>query len=246
MSIFLRLAISEPGLDLPVVAAGDIEYFDDVEPLAYDHWVLGGGSDSLVGRLAGRSLSLQAGAPTYLSNYLKMNTQNGSALLTDLADSASAVDTICAVVRVYGSGICIPFGSIGLGGGGPFLAGTSPRKVYSTYTGVTDSFDTGLTMANGNWYFLAASRDFSAATKKQKHFVGGVTGVETETVATYSPATADRRIALGNAYYGSASYPLDFDVAEFVVFRQALTLAELGGVYTRAKARQALRALTVV
>lgn len=253
MNLFTRLPITLASRLYPAIPEADIDYFTDYEPSAYDHWTFNqGGAGGLVGRKAGKVLTVQSTTPSYSANYLTMTNSVGKGLLTDLMESSNASLTICAVVRDPTSGASVlktPFGTLDTTAGGgtgglPFIGGGgAARKVYTSYTGYTASVDTGQLAPDSQWLFLAVSMDFSSAARKLRVLVGGQAGYEVSKANAYRASV--RALALGNGYYtGGTAVPLDF--AEFVPFTRAMSLADMQAVYARCKARLAVGGIAVV
>lgn len=249
---FTRLPITASNSQLPVVSRADVDYFTNYDPTTYEHWILGGNSACLTGPVNGNALTPQASV-AYATNSIQLSSPIGSGLLTPLEESASLVRTLCCVFKFsVTSGTYGVMGSLGtaadINGGGVFIGGTSPSQLlYSTYRGVTSSVAIGNVTA-GNWYFVAVSADFSGATKKLNHLVGGQTGVASTSSSAYIAPTAGRKTALGCAYGPTPAVtvsPMSF--AEFMVFDgQALSMAELQAMYASRKAKLAMQGIDVV
>ena len=255
MSILTRLPITVPSA-LPVIPQADIESFVSWEIDSYDHWIFDkGNSTGLTGLSQSKVLALQGSAPAYSSTHISLPGTSGNALLTDLTEVASQVDTIFMVLRLPATftGFHFPFGTLNTGspllGGASFLAspGSSyPRGTFLTYRGTSLSSTTGPDIPAANqWYFLCVSRDFASATKSFRILLGGQTLQTAAVTGTYTPA-AGRLIALGNGYYATGGATALFDIAEFGIFNRALSDAELGNLYSRRKLAAAARGITVV
>lgn len=252
MTLFTRLPISVPGASLGRVARGDIEFFTDYEPDADEHWMFQGGTSAvLTGKVAGGVLTPQNAAPTYASDSLSTPTVAGNALLSPYGEIAAQVDTIFTVFKTVAtaSGLEVLFGTLppatDATGGSPFLSGASPaRKLFLTYRGVVSSGDSSLTVAKDAWHFLSLARDFSGTTKTIRGNLDGHAFSFTAPSA-YVPAPSPRKIALGNAYYGSSTVVVQTSYAEFGIFDQALSADDLQALYTRRKAKMADRSIVV-
>jgi hypothetical protein len=252
MNLFTRLPITLTSSIYPVIPESDIEYLTDFEVGSYDHWIFNRGSAvDLVGRKAGKALTPQSDAPTYGAGYLSLSNLAGKGLLSNLQETATGKYTVCAVVRepVAGStALRVPFGTLDMTAGGtggmPFMSGAAnARKLYTAYTGLGASIDTGQAVPNASWLFIAASFDASVATKQLRTLIGGTAGNTQSPVAAYT--ASPRAVALGNGYYtGGVAGNLDF--ADFILFDRALSMADLQAVYVRRKAKLAVGGIAVV
>lgn len=242
MHLFTRLPITVSG-SLPVIPSADIQSLVNYEQTSYEHWIFSGGAGALVGKKAGKALTLQSTAPTYSAYYLSFGG-NGKALLTDLMDSAAATDTVCVVMRPAASvTMQVPFGNVGsVLGGSPLIYGTPTRTLAHTYRGISNSGNQ-TAISPAAWQFLAISRNFSGTTKSIRMLLGGTAQAVTTNSGTYTPAATP--IALGNSSLAGVGVDV-IDYAEFIIFPTALDATELEAVYQRAKARCAARGLAVV
>lgn len=255
MSLFLKLPVTSSNLELPIVPPQDIESFSQLEVEAYAHWIFDRGSQSLTSVINPRQLTVQNTAPTYETNYLRMPSPNGNALITDYADAAISADTMCAVVR-WPVALTVPLvtmGNLGSGainnGFGPFVGiggddmnwqARGPSLPYATGGGSSE-FGVGAISPN-NWYFIAAARDWDSPKFNAVRYIGGIYSQEhlVSQASTYNPGP---NLALGQSQLGTS--PQELQVAEFVLFDQYLTPAEIDAVFTRAIARMALRGITI-
>lgn len=237
-TIFTRLPIVSGDPTLRRLDPADVEGLNGLEIGAYDHWVFGGSSASLAGAVNGKSLTPQA-TPTYGANYVRINNAVSSALLTDIVDTAMPADCYCMVVRPN--------------------TGTASGLLLSTYTG-TQGFmiyklsnllyqlhgaapaSTTLPVTDAVWRFVAVSRDLP--NQQLIHYVGGSGGVAMAKTS-YVPPTTPTPVGLGrNAYASSGGGTLDY--AEFAAFDRPMTIADIGVLYARSKARMAKRGISVI
>lgn len=235
------------------VSLANIQFLTDYDPMSYDHWMFNKGSSlGLTGRKQGKVLTLQAAAPSYAADHLTIANTLGNGLLMDLADSATAVDTICAVVRDNATnGIQPILGSLGTSeGGGVFFSGSgAARTLYATYRGTTiTSAPLGTAVPVGNYYFIGVSRDFSSGVKRVNMLVGGVGSIALTGSNAYIPAPSPRKLGIGATYFTPAgATSVLVDLAEVPFYTGAFrSLADLEVMYQRAKTRQAGFGIAVV
>lgn len=252
MSRVTTLPIEVENDDLLVYPESDLTRLDRYEANAYEHWVLGGSSGSLIGRVNGRVLTPQSDGVSYPNaHYLSMSGVQGKALLTDIEDTVTPTDTVAVVVRreEAAAQVCVLFGNMG-------LLSDVPPTGYSMFTAGGNSawtrangLDTGVnstkTVPLDDWIFVAVSRSFGAGGNRIDMLIGGQGHTVRTPAGTYVPAPSGRKIALGSAYYNSGASAL-MDVAEFMIFDQALTAQAMDALYARAKARCAAVGITVV
>jgi hypothetical protein len=238
MSAFFRLPIVATA-NLGTVPDQYVNLFENYERAAYEHWIFDrGSSDNLIGRVNNRLLTAQATEPNYSAGYLTLPRVNGQALLTDRSDTATAVETLFAVVRAsadLGSSSMQIMGSLGATtGSGIFFHSVAFPKVLRV-TARDGMFSNALAGEASNadqWVFVAMARNFSGATKTIKSLRGGGVIYNLSTATGYTPSAGN--IALGNAYTAAAGAG-SMDVAEFGIFTQALSDADLQSLYARRK-----------
>ncbi|WP_292065989.1 hypothetical protein [Brevundimonas sp. UBA7664] len=237
---------------LPIVPESDLQRLYPYEAAAYEHWILGGSADSLIGRVNGRSLTPQSNGITYPSeDYLSMLGTQGKALLTDMEESITHTDTIVAVLRRTGGSpaACVPFGTLSPSADAP-TTGCSPffstaDVIWNRANGLNTGVSTGKTAPEDVWLFIAMARSITALGMTIRLLVGGQTLHQEAPAGTYRPAASPKKIALGSAYFNSNASAAQ-DVAEFLLFDQALSASALAALYARTKARCADRGITVV
>jgi hypothetical protein len=258
MSAFIRLDTFFPS-PLGAIPVQDIKFYDIFETSAYEHWIFNqGDSVGLTGRVGGRVLGLQSSAPEYNSEgqaqFITLPIASGSALLTDRVETATAVDTLCCVVRPKAN--IANFKAVLMGshqnnapGGGPFFHSVNyPKEVRVTYQGLfqnsvgSGSAADAYKVPADAWYFVAVTRDFSGTTKTLRSMIGGGPIVTLTSTNSYSPSPSP--IALGNAYDNRTSAG-QMDFAEFIIFDRAMSSAELTSLYTRRKRELAALSIPV-
>lgn len=257
MSLFTRLPISVADPSLPVIDSADIDALGvSYELDSYDHWVFNTGDVAgLVGLNKQRVLTPQAAVAAYASNYLSLSSLAGNALLSDLDDVALGKYTLCTIVRepapqatgikpIYGTVTAAPVANNLTFLSGSNAGSTPARKVFASYSGLTNSLDTNAALAADAWYFVATSVDFKDDTSHtMRTLVGGATPLEAAGNSAHFPS--GRKWALGNGWY-SAAIGGAFNFAEFILYNRALSTAELQAVYGRSKARMAGQGIAVV
>lgn len=233
---------------LPVIPEEDIERLGFiVEPGAYDLWVFGGNSDSLVGAQSGRALTPQSSTPAFEGNHMVMSTGVGNALLSDFPDSSDAADTVCIVARLddlSGSSILMTMGNLDpsdgygsfVGSGGEF-SGVS-RGAFGSATNI------GVECPEGEWFFWAVSRSMSAPTRQVITMMGDLGNNTRSSGSAYSPSA--NPVAIGNGWNSATHRTRDMRVAELIIFPSALNLAQMQQVYERSKLRMAARGIALI
>ena len=245
MSLFTKLPIVVNNPLLGVIPAADTDNLAGPEASAYGHWIFDtGDSTAYASKVSSKVLTEQNSAPSFSSNYVTITGAPGDSLLTDYPDSANAVDTIAMIVRLPTIGGIRLLGGTLLAnpnGGGLFLSGTS---MYHQYRNAITSAEVDDGFAADNWYFLAATRDFSGGTNVLRVLLGG-DDVHTGThFSDYNPNATDN-INFPNAGY-AAVITGDIDYAEFMVFDYAMDASALTALYNRRKEFMGTQGITVV
>jgi len=220
------------------------------EPSALEHWLFGGGADSLVG-LKGRSLAPASAMPAFAANYLATVPDGLNGLISTIVEPG--VYTQCAVIRydAVSADRRIIFGTAqgGSGDGRGIMLDNRDNWGFNTLArpnaSATGMPQGALTLMRDQWIFFALSVDVVA--NKWRCWVGGsAQTVEVTPASQYLPST--RGLALGNAYY-TASAPNTFRqslaVAEMIVFSEYVSPAALSEIYARSKERMASRGIVV-
>lgn len=243
--------------DLPKVQnIEDIIYVETYEKDAYDHWLFGKDSSSLVGKVHGRQLTLQAGAtvqPVYGANSVTLAAKNGSALLTDLVDTSAQNMTLSVVAKasVAANELAIIMGNLvptsytqssGLGIFAIAEKGyVTVKPLTAAGTGGANSITPGNDIDQTDYFFLAASINKSAKTVIIYAERLGA-GASNQTIWGSAYEASSNKIAIGNGFYSSTSTgTLNF--AEAIAFDKALTLPDLQGVAKRSKPRMKNRGI---
>jgi parallel beta-helix repeat protein len=194
-------------------------------------------------------------APFTERNFIKLNaadhiTYNGrNGLLSRIADASN--QTMWAVARrqpVLAAQPPILFGN-NLSGSGQGISLQSSNVFRSNVISnmsMLDEPDTGWAGAQigYNWFFIATSVIGTPTANGNKCFIGGIASPFYQQTAGKTVTT--RRIGIGNCY-GLATQDESWDFAEFGVINSALAdQAALAALYGRAKARMALRGISVL
>lgn len=242
--------------DLPKVQnIEDIIYVETFESDAYDHWLFGKDSSSLVGKVHGRQLTLQAGAtvqPSYGASYVVIGGKNGNAFLTDLVDSATQSLTLSAVVKTTDStlvilmGNLVPTGYTLASGCGIFASMekgyVTVKPLTSVGTGGANSITPNNDIDQFDYFFIAASINKTTKTVIIYTERLGV-GASNQTIWASNYEASPNKIAVGNGFYSSSTTgTLNF--AEAIVFDKALNLSDLQGLAKRSKPRMKNRGIT--
>ena len=255
-NLVIMLSVTVDNPDLPIIPPEDIRPFIDYEPGALEHWIFGGGADSLVGRVRGQTLTAQGTGYTYTDTSVTLpGYQN--ALISPFADAKDR--TVFAVVRrpaqqgsaankgVYW-GTRAP--ASGSPGGNLFadVSGLLAGRLAFNYGDVDNNTRnsplvnwTGSGVAEGDIVVLAMSEATDDSV------VISINGDAT----TYELPNAralnlSNLLAFGNAYYGTSDYQtLSIEMFEAGVFNGAFSEAQHVALYQRTKAREALRGVTI-
>ncbi len=244
------LPFSVPGNSLPTVAPEDMRRLSDVEIGAYDHWIFNGGASSLVGKSAGKVLTVQSTAPTYSSDWLSISLNQGAGLLTDLGEVSGQADTLAMVCKIA----TVPTAAIVLGGtlapsaepspgGGSFFI-TTGGELRLLNRGTTQTITDADTLSANTWAFICMSRNMSASGAVRLLKGGSTVREYLANFSAYVPAPSPRKISLGGAYYNNQAGNT-LSIFEAVVYNRALTAQEIGDLYLRAKARAAKVGITI-
>ncbi|MEN8390203.1 hypothetical protein ABFP25_03415 [Acinetobacter indicus] len=229
---------------LPKVQTEDLIYIEKFEEDAYGHWLFGGTSTSLVDKVNGRTLTLQAGAtvqPIYADNYVRLGAAKGQSLQSGLMDSAVDGYTISGVVQPETSDLMVLLGTLGAStepqGAGIF---TSAGKVFATGRTGVSSLDPGLALDTSKPVFVSVSVNKTSGVVNIVAMQNGVTFEKTSTGAQVDSGTA---LSVGNSRYTtSATYnTLKNKYYEAIIHNRALSISEMKAMANRAKIRQAKR-----
>lgn len=234
--------------NLPLVQnIQDVIYVERYEEDAYGHWLFGGDSSSLVDKVNGRSLSVQAGAtvqPIYEDNHVRLGAAKGQSLQSGLLDSAVTGYTISGLVQPEASDLMVLLGTLGAAaepqGAGIF---TSAGKVFATGRTGVSSLESGLLLNMSKPVFVSMSVNKTSGVVNIVAMQNGVTFEKTSTGAQVDSGTA---LSVGNSRYTTtAAYnTLKNKYYEAIIHDKALTLAEMKGLASRLKTRQEERGVT--
>ena len=229
---------------LPKVQTEDLIYIEKFEEDAYGHWLFGGTSTSLVDKVNGRTLTLQAGAtvqPEYGENYVHLGAAKGQSLQSGLIDSAVTGYTISGLVQPETSDLMVLLGSLGTNtepqGAGVF---TSAGKVFATARTGVSSLDPGLALDISKPVFVSVSVNKTSGVVNIVAMQNGVTFEKTSTGAQVDSGTA---LSVGNSRYttSTAYNTLKNKYYEAIIHNKALSIAEMKAMANRAKIRQTKR-----
>lgn len=229
---------------LPKVQTEDLIYTEKFEEDAYGHWLFGGTSTSLVDKVNGRTLTLQAGAtvqPIYADNYVRLGAAKGQSLQSGLLDSAVNGYTISGIVQPETNDLMVLLGALGANtepqGAGIF---TSANKVYATARTGVSSLESGLLLDISKPVFVSMSVDKASGVVNIVAMQNGVIFEKTSTGAQVDLGTA---LSVGNSRYTTtATYnTLKNKYYEAIIHNKALSIAEMKAMADRAKIRQTKR-----
>lgn len=232
----LPISINDPSL--PQLDPGDVELLGELEYGSQDHWILGGGQQSLTGLVAGTELTPMGEAPSYQANSLTIRSLKGHALETEF--DAGINVTVALVYKssggsstraVFTGGAPNPLGT------GYYMFHGSSQAIITEAIGLSPARQSPGYPVSGDWQFLAMSiRD------------GEVLVANGSTVQAF-PVTgtvnkSNRNIALGASYHNiTADVPLNF--AEAIVFSRGLTASELVALHSRSAQRMSKRQISI-
>lgn len=243
LTIQVENYVSPFATTLPKITTEDLIYIEKFEVDAYGHWLFGTDNSSLVDKVNGRSLTLQAGAtvqPAYGTGYVQLTNDDGSSLQSQLLDSAVTQFTMSCVAMPENTGLSVLIGTLGssadANGAGLF---TSANKVYATVRGGVSSLDSGLALDMAKPVFVSLSVN---KTTNVVNFVVQQNGVAYQKTGATTYVDAASPISIGNSrYLSSAIYKSKF--YEAIIHDKALSLNEMLLVANRAKIRQEKRGI---
>lgn len=256
MSLFTVLPFSTNDDSLPKVSTDNILFLDEPETSAYGHWMLSGSNASLTDIINSRALTPQDNSflPSYSSNYLTLSAKAGRALQSprfEVADSDAY--TLAMVMRLDSDNTSpiVMWGTLGVtadayGGSSYLRKELETYEIIENYRGAISNTDSGLVIQRNQWAFIAVSVAYDGADSLIAHTLVNENGANTTgpVTGTYSPNVTDP-ISLGNVAYDTSSTDVPFDVAEFIMFDNALTPADLVSLYNRSKERMSRRSITI-
>jgi hypothetical protein len=212
------------------------------EAAALRHWLFGTDNSTMADLKAGEVLTPVTTAPVQASGYMTMGGQNKGA--RSAQTDASAM-TIIVVARWTAAGAMI-VGNVSAtaGDGGIGIYGQTTSDVRMMARPTSDTLTTAYTL--GQWRFLALS---VANGVSRVDYMGDATAPtvkESPTIATsFTKSPANALLGVGDCNYNSVSFAAPCDVAEFMIFNAALTLADIQAIYARSVTRLAARGVTV-
>lgn len=251
-SPFLQLPVAISGGQGPLVSLADCRpiFPAGIETDAYGQWDFANNDNSLASLIDGKALALNASAPTYYSDSLKIADGGLNGLLTDLDDRAAM--TFCAVAKLHpGTGSLensVLFNSSNAtasqGGGMGYLswgASTNLTINYQTRQQTTLAsavIPPGNAIVSGSgWVFLAFTRDDASP----RTIYGGslvATAADGSALGAKTLASPMRKVSIGNSYFpGDGTYYSGARLAEAIIFTGIKTTAELAAIAARSKAR---------
>ncbi|WP_336956698.1 hypothetical protein [Acinetobacter johnsonii] len=247
LSIQVDGYVSPFASQLPKVAVSDIIYIEKFEEDAYGHWLFGADSGSLIDKVNSRALSLQSGAtvqPMYGNGFVELGASKGNSLQSNLLDNVGNGFTVSGVVLPGTIDLMVLLGNLGDNtapqGAGIFA---SANKVYLTSRTTVSSLEAGLLIDMSKPFFISFSVNKTTTVVNIVAMQNGVTYEKTSSGAYTGAASA---LSVGNSRYTtSAAYnSLKNKYYEAIIHDKALSLAEMKGIASRAKTRQAYRGIS--
>ncbi|MEL7466320.1 MAG: sialate O-acetylesterase [Pseudomonadota bacterium] len=211
---------------------------------AVGHWLLGAdnpGHDGLIGG----ALTPVGAAPTLGSGVLSTVAGAGNGMESSI-DAADEM-TVCVVCSAGVQGNAILAGHLGFGDGVALYFATNGRDLYFWDR---DGPNGGrLVIDNqpaGGMQFLAFSVASGDVAKPETAFAGSAGGAVISTATTGARSATPSKLGIGDTRFGTGSFPVPADFAEFIVFDSWKSASELEAIYQRSVARMADRGVTIL
>ena len=243
MSVFTILPVVSNNANLPLIDPSDIEFLDGYERTATHDWVFGLSEErSLVSADPSKSvLTKQNIIDDVKLNYVTLGGF-GNALLSNVADSNSAVDSFALVIRIREiTGINILGGTLGnapINGGGGIIINSAGILQLNyrnfNFNGTTSPSLPGSLIEPNKWYFVGVSRNLSTGAKSFNLFCGGQGFINL--IPTNGTYVSAGQIAVGNPNYSTVTGD-DVDFAEAMFFDSMLNENKFETVYNLCKSR---------
>lgn len=239
--------------DLPIIQnISDVLVSTRYEVDAYGHWAFYGDAP-LIDKVHSRNLTVQAGAaiqPVFSSQGVALTNAKGSALMSDLIDNATTNVTAVYVAKTSGAGLFLmgmtlpTTGSTTENGFGAYISdATEYSKAYLNLKPAVANTAGGISNLTNNQnigqttpFLVAISVDKTKKTVTLYTFKAGVDSF-VSSFFTSAYETANKALAVGNAYYTAAEGGARTTFAEAIIYNRALTVNELKAVARRCRAR---------
>lgn len=232
---------------LPTVSTEDLICIERFEADSYGHWLFGRNSTSLVDKVNGRALSIQAGAlvqPVYSENNVQLSIKAGNALVSDLLDSSVTQFTMSGLFMPGSTDLSTIMGNLAAFGGETatgFGIFTSAGKLYATIRTQVSSWDVGLALDPLKPVFASLSIN---KTTGIVNFVAQQAGIFYEkTTGNLNYLNAGVPLSFGNNRYPSA-LTNNQKMYEGILHNRALSIGEMKSLANRVKIRQEQRGMT--
>lgn len=238
MNLFTVIPVSSNDINLPKLDASQVTFFSSAEYGSAGHWLLQGGTNSLID-ITTKNNALQQGAepPVFNDDYVTLNGYPAGLTTQTTIDTAFANDSFCLVFKTQGSfssDIILGNATLSAGDGGFFVALNSSGELYlSTREGAFSNKTIASGLQPNTWYFLGLSREFTPSGNKIISKLSSFDAVTFSSSQSYMAGSKD--ISLGNSSYNNANRPIDF--AEFITFKSALSAESINAIYSRSKER---------
>lgn len=234
--------VSPFAADLPKIQTKSLIYVEKLERDSYGHWIFEKDATSLIDRVNGHSLTVQAEAtiqPIYTANNVKISAAKGNALISGLQDSTPLGYSISVLCLSDSTALSILAGVLGdtvdTKGAGIF----STTKVFLTARTGVSSLDAGLTLDLTKPVFASFSLNRQTKVANLVVMQNNITYEKTGAVSTYIEALA--ALSFGNSRYISAHSAGTIKFYEGVIHDKALSIQEMKDIAERIKERQAFR-----
>lgn len=248
MSTTVKLDFSTGLIGLPVISNTDRISVGGPELASYEHWIFDKNTDSLSGLVNSRVLTSDNVAPSYSSNFLSLplGTTNGTrgSLRSDIGlDSLNPISFSIVYRRPIGETGLFPFGGSENSTNGEsflsdvgFVSPGGPRIITRAYGATPSNFEEGEDYSDGSWVFVAVS--YSSDRLSKTRIIGVNNNYYIQEFTYTSPPSNGVDLHVGNFAYpfGEASAVLH-DFAEFIIFEDQLSQAELYNLYQRSVIR---------
>ncbi|HEJ8622425.1 TPA: hypothetical protein SMK09_004293 [Klebsiella michiganensis] len=219
----------------------------DITPEAgFVNWMLGKNSSSLTSMDGSHVMTTSAGAsPTYKNSAVVIpGVASGfNGLNTEFNDSN--LMTMCAVIKYTGAATQLLLGvNTGTQGECIYMSGASAMTHLvrnASGASVTTAIPVPTGLAVGKYIFIAYSRNGD-------NLISLIGGASTQVNLTNSVKTAatTTKVGPGNTAYNTNGYSKELEIVECLYKAGSSTLSELQTVYANAKARCALRGITII
>lgn len=217
----------------------------EAEAQASGHWLLGADNSTSQDLVSQRALT--GTAPTYAAGHIRMADGHLTGLTTSLQETADM--TMALVIRQTGTGQNLLLGGNltlpddGTDGASPYISG-STGDLRLNHRGGVGNLLWDETPPLNQFYFLAFSL---SAAGSYTLFRGGQSSNRVLTGSgTRNYNAPGRALSVGNVHFNNSSFLSSFDIAEVIVWPQALSQTQLQQVFLRSRDRLSARGISLL